>query len=91
MDNNVDLLLFSGSSGLPKFMRRLVLEVRAEIVCYLSREMGISMAEMARRLGVGTSAIAMAIRRKTRKTAGNCGHCELRPRFRPPKAEVFAL
>jgi hypothetical protein len=29
--------------------------------------MGISMAEMARRLGVGTSAIAMAIRRKNSK------------------------
>jgi REP element-mobilizing transposase RayT len=44
--------------------RRRVSEVRAEIACYLSREMGISMAEMARRLGVGTSAIAMAIRRR---------------------------
>ena len=44
--------------------RRRVSEVRAEIACFLSREMGISMAEMARRLGVGTSAIAMAIRRK---------------------------
>jgi putative transposase len=44
--------------------RRRVSEARAEIACYLSREMGISMAEMARRLGVGTSAIAMAIRRK---------------------------
>ena len=44
--------------------RRRVSAARAEIACYLSREMGISMAEMARRLGVGTSAIAMAIRRK---------------------------
>lgn len=44
--------------------RRRVSEVRSEIACFLSREMGISMAEMARRLGVGTSAIAMAIRRK---------------------------
>jgi transcriptional regulator with XRE-family HTH domain len=38
--------------------------VRAEIACFLSREMGISMAEIARRVGVGVSAIAMAIRRK---------------------------
>ena len=37
---------------------------RAEIACLLSRERGISMAEIARRLGVGTSAIAMAIKRK---------------------------
>jgi len=44
--------------------RRRVTEVRTEIACYLSREMGISMAEIARRLGVGTSAIAMAIRRR---------------------------
>ncbi len=45
--------------------RRRVSKVRAEIACYLSREMGISMAEIARRLGVGASAIAMAIRRKS--------------------------
>jgi REP element-mobilizing transposase RayT len=44
--------------------RRRVSEVRTEIACYLSRETGISMAEMARRLGVGTSAIAMAMRRR---------------------------
>ena len=44
--------------------RRRVSEVRSEIACYLSREMGISMAEIARRLGVGTSAIAMEIRRR---------------------------
>jgi chromosomal replication initiation ATPase DnaA len=52
-----------GSGG----QRRRVSEVRTEIACYLSQEMGISMAEMARRLGVGTSAIAMAIRRKNSK------------------------
>jgi len=39
-------------------------KVRAEIACFLSREMGISMAEIARKLGVGASAIAMAIKRK---------------------------
>ena len=44
--------------------RRAVSEVRARIAYYLSREMGIPMAELARQLGVGTSAIAMAIRRK---------------------------
>ena len=43
---------------------RKTAKVRAEIACFLSREMGISMAEIARRLGVGASAIAMAIRRK---------------------------
>jgi chromosomal replication initiation ATPase DnaA len=31
--------------------RRMVSEVRAEIACYLSREMGVPMAEIARRLG----------------------------------------
>ena len=45
--------------------RRTVTELRTEIACYLSREMGIPMAEIARRLGVGTSAIAMAIRRRS--------------------------
>ena len=44
--------------------RRRISKVRAEIACLLSREMGIPMAEIARRLGVGASAIAMAIRRK---------------------------
>jgi REP element-mobilizing transposase RayT len=44
--------------------RRRVSKVRTEIACYLNREIGISMAEIARRLGVGTSAIAMAIKRR---------------------------
>jgi len=44
--------------------RRAVSEVRARIAYCLSREMGIPMAELARQLGVGTSAIAMAIKRK---------------------------
>ena len=41
--------------------RRKVSKARAEIACFLNREMGIPMAEIARRLGVGASAIAMAI------------------------------
>jgi putative transposase len=44
---------------------RKTAKVRAEIACFLNREMGISMAEIARRLGVGASAIAMAIRRNS--------------------------
>jgi putative transposase len=44
--------------------RRKITEVRARIAYWLSREMGISMAEIARNLGVGTSAIAMAIRKE---------------------------
>jgi REP element-mobilizing transposase RayT/transcriptional regulator len=44
--------------------RRRASEVRRKVAYYLSREMGISMAEIARRLGVGTSAIAMAIRKE---------------------------
>jgi predicted transcriptional regulator len=43
---------------------RILPKVRAEIACFLSREMGISMAEITRRLGVGASAVVMAIRRK---------------------------
>ena len=39
-------------------------EVRAKVAYRLNREMGISMAEIARHLGVGTSAIAMAIRKE---------------------------
>jgi putative transposase len=43
---------------------RKTAKLRAEIACFLNREMGISMAEIARKLGVGASAIAMAIRRR---------------------------
>ena len=46
--------------------RRRVSEVRAKIAHRLSREMGLSLADIARRLGVGTSAVAMAIRKKER-------------------------
>ena len=45
---------------------RRVSEVRGKIALFLSRERGISMAEIARNLGVGTSAIAMAIRKEGR-------------------------
>jgi REP element-mobilizing transposase RayT len=44
--------------------RRKVSEVRAKIACHLTREMGLPLAEIARNSGVGTSAIAMAIRKK---------------------------
>jgi REP element-mobilizing transposase RayT len=44
--------------------RRRVSKVRARIAYYLNRQMGISFAEIARNLGVGTSAIAMAIRKE---------------------------
>ncbi len=43
---------------------RRVSRVRAEIGLILSREYGIPMAEIARHLGVCTSGIAKAIRRK---------------------------
>ncbi len=48
-------------------IRRRVAEVRAKVVYRLNREMGISMAEIARHLGVGASAIAMAIRKEERE------------------------
>ncbi len=44
--------------------RRRTSAVRARIACYLSREMGMSMAEIARNVGVGTSAVAMSIKRQ---------------------------
>lgn len=44
--------------------RREVTRVRGKIAYYLSKEVGISMAEIARHLGVGTSAIGMTIGRK---------------------------
>jgi predicted transcriptional regulator len=44
--------------------RRRVSEARANIAYHLSTEMGLSLAEIARRLGVGTSGVAMAIRKK---------------------------
>jgi hypothetical protein len=46
--------------------RRRVAEVRAKVAYELNRKMGISMAEIARHLGVGASAIAMAIRKEER-------------------------
>lgn len=47
--------------------RRKVSELRARIAWRLSREWGISMAEIARQLGVSTSGIANAIRTMERK------------------------
>ena len=44
--------------------RREVTRVRGKIAYYLSKDAGISMAEIARHLGVGTSAIGMTIGRK---------------------------
>ena len=43
--------------------RRRVSGVRRKIAYRLSRELGLSLAEIARHLGVGTSAIAMSIRK----------------------------
>jgi chromosomal replication initiation ATPase DnaA len=42
--------------------RRSVSKLRQEICFYLSRELGIPMAEIARQVGVGTSGVAMAIK-----------------------------
>ena len=44
--------------------RRKASEVRPRIAYYLGRKIGISKAEIAQNLGVGTSAIAMAIMRE---------------------------
>jgi len=49
---------------------RRVSEVRGRIAWCLNREMGISMAEVARRLGVGTSAVGMVIKRKSSRNEG---------------------
>jgi len=43
---------------------RRISEERGRIAYCLNREIGLSMAETARRLGVGTSAIGMAIKRR---------------------------
>ena len=48
--------------------RREVTKVRGQIAYRLSRELGLSLAEIARQLGVGTSAIGMALgKRETEK------------------------
>ena len=44
--------------------RRAVTRVRGKIAYYLSKEFGISMAEIARHVGVGSSAIGMIIARR---------------------------
>ena len=49
-------------TGVPLFGR--VAEVRAKVAYGMNREMRISMAEIARHLGVGASAIAMGIRKE---------------------------
>ena len=50
--------------------RRKISEVSGRIAYYLSRERGLYMAEIARNFGVGTSAIAMAIK-KVESGSGN--------------------
>jgi putative transposase len=42
--------------------RRAVSEVRRELCCYLYRELGIPLAEIARQVGVGTTGVAMAVK-----------------------------
>ncbi len=42
--------------------RKAVSKVRREICRYLNREVGISMAEIARHVGIGTTGVAMAIK-----------------------------
>jgi chromosomal replication initiation ATPase DnaA len=49
--------------------RRAVSELRRELCFYLSREMGIPLAEIARQVGIGTSGVAMAV--KGRKAENN--------------------
>ena len=44
--------------------RRGVTKARREIAQYLSEEMGVPMAEIARNVGVGTSAVAMSLKQK---------------------------
>ena len=47
----------------PGGQRRRISKARVRIASYLNREMGMSMVEIARNLGVGTSAVAMAIKK----------------------------
>ncbi len=42
---------------------RIVSEIREKIGYYLNRELGFPLAEVARNLGVSTSAVAMAIQK----------------------------
>lgn len=44
--------------------RRAVSELRKEICIFLCKELGVSMAEIAREVGVGTSGVAMVLRRE---------------------------
>jgi hypothetical protein len=53
--------------------------------------MGISMAEMARRLRAGTSAIELTIRRKNSEEVGKCDNCELHPLSRFQTKHVWEL
>lgn len=69
--------------------RRKVSEVRAKIACHLTREMGLSLAEIARNLGVGTSAIAKAIRKVKRQEKSD--DIERRPPPPSPGNEIPSL
>ncbi|MEW6184531.1 MAG: hypothetical protein AB1585_18115, partial [Thermodesulfobacteriota bacterium] len=42
--------------------RRAVSELRKRLCYYLYRELGISKAEIARQVGVGTTGVAMAVK-----------------------------
>lgn len=44
--------------------RREVKKTRRKIAYYLSREMGVTLAEIAQNIGVGTSAVSMTLRQK---------------------------
>jgi DNA-binding MarR family transcriptional regulator len=49
--------------------RRTVSKLRRELCFYLNRELGISMAEIARQVGIGATGVVMAIKKMT--TANN--------------------
>jgi DNA-binding MarR family transcriptional regulator len=44
--------------------RREVTKARREVLYYLSREIGVTMADIARNVRVGASAVAMALKQK---------------------------
>ncbi len=58
-ENNVSLQALSGGSRM-----RHVSKVRQELTCRLTAELGLSFAEVARLLGVSTSAVAKILERK---------------------------
>ena len=71
LPKHAHLLLERGAEGLPRFRRRIS-GVQALLVLYLVTQLGPSLADTARQLGVSTSGVAKAVARAERPSVHCC-------------------